>query len=105
MWDSVQRTKCPQKMLPIRGWLNDFLSYKYFAPIARLSFSCNMINMIVIERYFLTLEQPIEYSAVSLALLTMYLLFWTFAASFIVAVFFEIPVSKLIGLLSKKHKE
>ncbi|KAF8778893.1 Nose resistant to fluoxetine protein 6 like protein [Argiope bruennichi] len=87
------------------GWLNDFLSHKYFIPFSRLSFSAYLVNLLVIEWYFLSLEEFIEYSAVSLVLLNVYLLFWIFVVSFIVAVLFEIPLSRVADLFAKKLKE
>ncbi|GBN68737.1 hypothetical protein AVEN_61189-1 [Araneus ventricosus] len=77
------------------GFLNKFLSCKVFKILSRLSYSGYLLHMLVLDKYFLSFEEFIDHSSLSLVLTSIYLLLWIIAISFIFYLIFEKPVLRM----------
>ncbi|CAL1300535.1 unnamed protein product [Larinioides sclopetarius] len=84
------------------GILNEFLSCKFFKILSRLSYSAYLIQILVMEKYFLSLEELMTYSVLSLVLISAYLLLWILIISFMVSLLFGEPVLRIYDLFNKK---
>ncbi|GFR01271.1 nose resistant to fluoxetine protein 6, partial [Trichonephila clavata] len=74
-----------------------FLSLKIFLPLSRLSFAAYLIHVIVLLHYLLSsTEQEETFNLISMFSLIFHVVFWTYIISFIVSLFVEFPISRVL---------
>ncbi|GFQ74108.1 hypothetical protein TNCT_567921 [Trichonephila clavata] len=74
-----------------------FLSIKAFLPLSRLSYASYLINFIVLLHYLLSSTKQAEaFNFLSMFVILFYVTFWTYIISFIVSLFFEVPISRVL---------
>uniref|UniRef100_A0A7M5WUW7 Nose resistant-to-fluoxetine protein N-terminal domain-containing protein n=1 Tax=Clytia hemisphaerica TaxID=252671 RepID=A0A7M5WUW7_9CNID len=81
--------------------INDFLGWKVFIPLSRLTYGVYLIHFYVIDYYFATLNVNFHFTEVTLAFAFIPIIVTSYFLSYIVAVCIEYPVFNLEKLLLK----
>ncbi|XP_055945901.1 nose resistant to fluoxetine protein 6-like isoform X2 [Argiope bruennichi] len=83
--------------------LNNFLSWKAFLPLSRLSYCSNLTHMIILMKILLQAESIMDFSLITLMSLYLYTSAFTYLVSFTASLFFEMPVLNFLNQLGQKN--
>lgn len=87
------------------GWLNDFLSWPVWAPLAQLSFGVYLIHPIVIFVWLLGMRQKNVYSLATFAMSLISVCAVSFAWALVAALLVEFPLATLLANQIKKRTQ
>ncbi|XP_053600229.1 nose resistant to fluoxetine protein 6-like [Plodia interpunctella] len=95
------------------GWTRCVLTWKYFVPISKLTFSAYLVNVVVELTYVGLVRYPLHATFTSLVTLALSHVLYTFMVAFVLCITFESPLhgvlkvvfAKLLGSGNSKKKK
>ncbi|XP_072168994.1 nose resistant to fluoxetine protein 6-like [Diadema setosum] len=83
------------------GVIDSFLSWSFWVPLSRLTYSVYLFHPVVIQLYALSLTVPFHWSDLTLSYMFASFLLLSHAVALIVVLFLEFPVGNLEKMLQK----
>ena len=84
------------------GLVNEFLSWRMWIPLSRLSYNAYLVHFIVLIYFFNSQEIPIHYQDTAMVFNFISITVVSYAAAFLLAVSVEFPISNLEKLVFKR---
>ncbi|XP_069123536.1 nose resistant to fluoxetine protein 6-like [Argopecten irradians] len=87
------------------GIVNDFLSWKFFVPLGRLSYCLYLTHLIVLQYYLLSVRQPIYATTLELIFIFLGTLMLSILVSIVASLAFEAPMMALEKVIFRRGKK
>ncbi|XP_069123535.1 nose resistant to fluoxetine protein 6-like [Argopecten irradians] len=87
------------------GIINDFLSWKLFVPLGRLSYCIYLTHLLVISYYIQTLRQPLYATTLQFTFIFLGSLMLSIPVSIVASLAFEAPMMALEKIIFRRSKK